>query len=175
MVTATTRRCATLACLATLAIAFLVGCDRRSLAILPTSTGSLRRELVMNALRAGQQFEVLSIDPFHSRATDDSFHGYPVLGRVALADDAERRRLIIAISQSAFDPDEMSRIGACLFMPRHGLRVIPADGVPTDFVLCFSCLESQMFGPKSTSFVVDKSAETILSYVLRTANVPIVD
>jgi hypothetical protein len=87
------------------------------------------------ALEKGTDFELLSLHPLPYEATpDNNFHGWRVLGKVSIAEESTRKRLVAAFKGGINAAEE----GADCFDPRHGIRV-NFDGQVADFVICFDC------------------------------------
>jgi hypothetical protein len=68
--------------------------------------------------------------------TDETFHGFPVLGKVEVTDAGKRQELIGAVKVGIYT----SYIGAsaACFNPRHGVRLVRNEQW-VDYVICFEC------------------------------------
>src|SRR5262245_42014235 len=90
------------------------------LAIIGCGRGSL------NGLSDPEQLTLFSIDgrdePQRGEAkAKESFHGYPVLGKIEITDPAQRRALLAALHDAIARND--GRMAFC-FWPRHGIRAV---------------------------------------------------
>jgi hypothetical protein len=65
----------------------------------------------------------------------ETFHEYPVLGKVEITEAEQRRSFISALNDAIRRAPQLS---AACFWPRHGLRAIE-DGKTYDYVICFQC------------------------------------
>src|SRR5436305_771733 len=65
----------------------------------------------------------------------ETLHGWPVLGKVAIADSAQRKAVVEAIKEAVRNPDPEARC----FIPHHAIRSVKA-GETVDLLICFSCL-----------------------------------
>ena len=69
--------------------------------------------------------------------------------------------------------ENVDGMAASCFNPRHGIRVIE-KGVTTDFVICFECLQVQVYSGSSTSgFLTMSSPQPEFDKVLKAAGVPL--
>ena len=98
-------------------------------------------------------------EPYDDRASRESFHAYPILGKIILAGDEAR------IATGAFrDAAAGSRAGLSLcFEPHHGLRITAGRHV-YDYLLCYTCRGLEAFeDDKSIALVVNRvgSPETL--------------
>jgi hypothetical protein len=112
--------------------------------------------------------ELLSIDP-GERISDPSagFHGWKVLGRTTLRNDAGRRAIVLAIQRGVGEADD----AAGCFEPRHGLRATKGNKV-VDFVICFSCRWIEVHDGGQSAFVrTTASAKPAINRALRDAAV----
>jgi hypothetical protein len=149
--------------LAILIVALIAGCNSNDV---PAGT--------MAALQQADHYELLSLDP--SRVTEPPpghFHGWRILGRTTISDSATRMKLNEALRAGA---RENSDTAAACFNPRHGIRAV-RDGKAYDVVICFECLQAQVFeaGQQGESFLVSESPQPAFDDVLRAAGVPLAD
>ena len=73
--------------------------------------------------------------------TDENFHDWKVLGKVAIKEAAARKKLVDALRLGA--EDNAGIVAAC-FIPRHGLR-LKSGKETVDLVICFQCLSIQVY------------------------------
>ena len=126
------------------------------------------------ALRHADRYELLSLDPGRlTRPVPDHFHGWRVLGRTTIDDDATRAQLNEALRAGA---RENRGAAAGCFNPRHGIHVV-RDGTSYDLVICFECLQVQVFeaGQPAEGFLVSESPQPAFDHVLRAAGVPLAE
>src|SRR4051794_13551949 len=69
----------------------------------------------------GRHREVRLLDPSSKTEAAETFHGYPVLGKVEITDPEQRRELIAALKEGYLRRPQM---GAKCFFPRHGIRAV---------------------------------------------------
>jgi len=111
-------------------------------------------------------------DPPEKRPkTAEEFHGYPVLGKVEIADSAARLELVGALKEAIIDGG-----GAKCFWPRHGVRVA-RGGQWVDYVICFFCDNVDIYtsssGARYKEMHVKKPLKPVLNKVLTDAGVPL--
>jgi hypothetical protein len=94
------------------------------------------RTSVWQVLEKPDRLELLTLS---HHLEDGGFHGYPVLGRVALEGE-EARALVSGFYQSARDGGPY----LLCFMPHHALHA-ERDGRVVDLVLCFHCLQYRLY------------------------------
>jgi hypothetical protein len=129
-------------------------------------------EAAAAALARAETLELLSLSPERPREKPpDDFHGWKVLGRAAVKDRETCKGLVAALRRGA---EESEGVAAACFNPRHGLRVTH-DGKAVDFVICFECLQVQVFeGNRSLKgFLISDSPQPPFDKVLRDAGVPL--
>ncbi|MHC5537639.1 hypothetical protein ACYOEI_05345 [Singulisphaera rosea] len=101
----------------------------------------------------------------------ETFHGYPVLGKVEIASAERRSEVIQALRRSTQDLDH--GFARC-FWPRHALRA-ERDGKAVDYVICFQCSWIKVFqGDEVTDIVTNKDPQELLNGYLKEAAIPIV-
>lgn len=88
---------------------------------------------------APERLTLYSLDPCPADEakganSQESFHGYPVLGKLEVTDSTERRTLMAALI-AAVEPGGK---GSKCFEPRHGIRVVE-NGRLVEYVICFKC------------------------------------
>ncbi|MCB1204714.1 MAG: hypothetical protein KDN18_10685 [Verrucomicrobiae bacterium] len=126
-----------------------VGWAPDSVAILSAARTELGSELTMVTgitLYSLYPVEGQNRQQTESRRTDDSemtptFHDYPILGQVKIADAAQANRWV------DFLRDQIIPGGffACDFKPRHGFRLSTTKG-DIDILMCYSCDQLAFFG-----------------------------
>lgn len=152
-------------CLLAILIALIVlglqGCKRTAL------PGELSQ-----ALREGTDFELISIEPKDNQEVDspNRIDGNLILGRTAVTNQETRAALVSAIEESAAPTGE--EVAACLFLPRHVVRV-KHEGEVYDFFICFQCvgLKVRKGGQDALSFRFDRKHKDLFNKVLTDAGV----
>jgi hypothetical protein len=133
-------------------------------------------EAVERLFDKAETFELYSLDP--ERRTDkegkvvevkDGFHGWQVLGKTEVKGEAERKRLVDALRLGA--EDNFGMVAGC-FIPRHGLR-LKGGGKMVDLVICFQCLQVQVFGDgeKQKGFLTTGEPQKEFDATLKVAGV----
>jgi hypothetical protein len=127
------------------------------------------------AMKSSASFEIFSLDPKRLDKNDSdsssSLHGFKILGRSTLDSESERMRLISALQ---FGAKWNLGLASLCFVPRHGIRVIDADGEPIDLVICFECNLARVYrAGGSESFVIGKSPEKTFDAMLTAGGVPL--
>ena len=97
------------------------------------------------------QLTLYSIDgrdfpPGQKPKSDETFHDYPVLGKVDVK-SAEARRVLMAALQDGLAQSDGTM--AHCFWPRHALRIVE-KGRTIDYVICFQCLQVMVFDGNSS-------------------------
>ena len=90
---------------------------------------------VLHPMQSAASCELFSLDPNSRKPTGDTFHGWKVLGSMALKSSATRRTFVDALRVGANEWPEMY---AGCFIPRHGLRFKGGES-DLDLVICFEC------------------------------------
>ncbi len=100
----------------------------------------------------------------------DTFHGYPILGKLEVRGD-DKAELLSALAKGQADKPEH---GAKCFIPRHGLRLTKA-GDSQDYVICFQCnyIDTVQDGEKSTRDTIDDAPRVVFNRILSEARIPI--
>ena len=122
------------------------------------------------ALAKPDSVELLSLDPDRPKdKPKDDFHGWKVLGRTTIKDDAARKKLTADLAAAA---EASEGLAAACFNPRHGLCVT-RNGKTIDLVICFECLQVQVFeGDKDAGeFLITDTPQPAFDKVLRDAGV----
>jgi hypothetical protein len=111
---------------------------------------------------------LLSLDPrLQIPPENGSFHGYRVLNRVTISETNTRQKLVSALLQGM--RENSGTLAAC-FNPRHGINAIH-KGHQADLVICFECLQVQLFGDAQGEFLVSRSPQAFFDVTLK-ANGP---
>ncbi len=101
-------------------------------------------------------------------------YGYPVLGKVVVADPEKRREVVAAVKEAIRNPPE--HVAGC-FVPRHVVRSVDG-GRTVDFVICFECSQYETYrdgqhnGPRGGG-PITRSAKATLDQLLTDAGVPL--
>jgi hypothetical protein len=126
---------------------------------------------IAEALAKAERFEVLSLDI--ERLNDPppgAFHGYKVLGKATVKDDAVRKQVIGALEKAVADGESPRKC----FWPRHGIRATRGEKT-VDLVICFQCAQMYVYqGDKAPAILYpSRSPEPVLDKVLKDAGVPL--
>jgi hypothetical protein len=133
-------------------------------------------EAVERLFDKAETFELYSLDPERKIGKDgkviavkDGFHGWQVLGKTEVKDEAQRKRLADALRLGAEDNFGMA---ANCFNPRHGLRLKGADHT-VDLVICFECLQVEVFvdGERTKGFLTTDEPQKPFDAALKAASV----
>jgi len=142
-------------CVALTLLAFASGCTLS------------RQEVPGNArsiLENAETFEILALHPYpHLEegtpvGPEDSFRGYRILGRTAVPDASDRRRLVDLVFEGI---DRSKGMVAACFDPRHGIHAT-RGGAEVDLVICYECLSMHLYRDGSDDrvrFLTAKSVE----------------
>ena len=123
------------------------------------------------ALEKAAEIEVLSLDPDGGEKSPDAFHEFKVLGRTTVKDEDARAALTSAVLKGVAASN--GNTGRC-FEPHHGLRAV-YDGHTYDFVICFHCLQIQVYVGKALldTTPTTTSARPTLNKILKEAGAPV--
>ena len=142
------------------------------LALVPVASGDEKKaaERLAAVVEKAADFDLYSLEP-GVEDEKDGFHGYKVLGKVAVKDDATRKALAAAFRKAV---EEKGLAPARCFIPRHGIRV-QQDGNTVDLVICFECFQVKDFvgDRKGTGCLIGRSAQPAFDKVLKDAGVPL--
>jgi hypothetical protein len=122
-----------------------------------------------SALLGGPETKLtlLSLEPRTDAAAGaaESFHGFPVLGRVELTDAALRTRVIEALERGVRESD--GGMAAC-FSPRHGIAARRGEAT-LDLVICYQCQQILLHGSDGAVrlFLTSASPDPTLTQALR--------
>lgn len=126
-------------------------------------------------LEKGGEFHLFSLRPARVEKTDGAlhFHGWEVIGRTSVRDEAQRKKLVAALKTGV---EENQGIGAACFRPRHGIR-ITEQGKTTDFIICFECFQVQVVvdGLPQKAVLVTRTPESSFNEALKQAKLPLSD
>jgi len=119
------------------------------------------------------EMTLFSIDGVRDRGgplpPGESFHGYPVLGKVEVTDPVGRREVATAL-RAGLSEREMAR--AC-FWPRHGVRVTEG-GRTADYLICFECCQLEVYdGGSKKVWTTGRSPQGALNRYLTAAGLPL--
>lgn len=127
----------------------------------------LRNELpaaAVTVLEQADQLELLALHPrFEAQPTGKTFHGYRILNKTIVKDAKTRQMLIASLLQGI--RENQGAIAAC-FNPRHGIHAIH-KGKRADLVICFECLQVQLFGDTTGEFLISRSPQPVFDGVLQ--------
>ena len=108
---------------------------------------------------------LFSISPNVARSVGapNTFHGYPILGKLEVRGD-DKAKLLSALAKGQADKPEH---GAKCFIPRHGLRLTKA-GDSQDYVICFQCnyIDTGKDGEKSTRDTISDAPRVVFNRIL---------
>jgi hypothetical protein len=113
--------------------------------------------------------------PDETTASKDTFHGYPVLGKLDIKQPASRADIGAAIRDGVAQFDGV--VADC-FWPRHGIQVVE-NGVPVDYAICFECLQFKQYtkeqGGKDqqSEGATTASPQSVLDRYLEAAGIPL--
>src|SRR5207248_3305054 len=82
-----------------------------------------------------------SYNPGEGPKTDETFHGYAVLGKIDVADPEKRKEIMAALKEGIDASD--GRMAKC-FWPRHAIRAEQAGKV-FEYVICFQCEQMEVY------------------------------
>lgn len=126
---------------------------------------------ISSTLRAADKIELLSLEGLEGVAVTDhdkgnTFHGYPILGSVAVSDEKDRAALTDSLTRSiARGPVRMI---ACFF-PRHGIRAALANQ-NVELLICFECATVYYFrAGESYRLNIDETPAKLLNALLAKA------
>ena len=154
------------------AFALLVGCDSAPEPIeRPATPPNMPPVEMSDALRNGDSFELLSLDPIQQdgESEHETFHNWIVLGVVPVNDALIRTELLDTLNASIA---ENYGVAAACFNPRHGIRV-ERDGKTHEFVICFECAQARWYtdGETNKGFLTTMTPQPTFDRVLSEAGI----
>ncbi len=145
------------------------GCMLASLALIgcrpdPVAAVATPGQLMLYSID-GRDYE-----PGQEPQADEKFHGYPVLGKVEIAESDRRREIFAALQDGMAKSD--GRMANC-FWPRHAIRTLE-NGRTMDYVICFQCdqLELHVGDTKSVK-PITRDPQPLFNKCLKEAGVPL--
>jgi hypothetical protein len=150
-----------------------LGCSRLALVIAALAASGCQQtfpERAATLLRNADTLVLFSLEPFSGPSDPRGFHGWPVLGQVAI-DKEDREAFVDAVIAGAASND--SKRALC-FDPRHGIRAVSKAGT-VDLVICFECSQVEVFysGGSSDYFIPNSTLHETLSARLSKAGIPV--
>lgn len=150
------------------ALATLAGCDGSS------SNLNLPERLTLYSID-GDEPDLDSIDggsdleSGEASSSEETFHGYPVLGKVEI-DDAKKRGEIMAALRQGMARNDIDP--ADCFWPHHGIRAVE-QGQTVDYVICFKCLQLHVYRDgKMTTELTSDEPQSVFDKHLQQAGIP---
>jgi hypothetical protein len=140
-------------------VTFTIGCGRDSVAGLEAP-----EELILYSVD-GRDFE-----PGQAPKAEETFHGYPVLGKVEIKEADKRKEIMAALKDGMARSD--GKMAKC-FWPRHAVRAVE-QGKTVDYVICFECYQLQVHldGTAKTEPTL-REPQSVLNKHLKDAGVPL--
>lgn len=143
--------------------------EREARPMLPDGVGQVLEHSEALMLYSLDPGNVVSLDA-RLPADAERFHGYVVLGKTRVTSQRIRHFLISRFYQGMAENQTVRN--AC-FEPRHALRVTRA-GRTVDVVICFQCLQSQVYADGRTLRVTTSNTpRPAFDRVLAAAHVPL--
>jgi len=141
------------------------------------STGGISRRVpielrspIMDATSA-EVFSLLPGSPVDPPPQlEEEFNGYKALGKVAVTNAPEVRRLAAAIVEGVETSNEPP---ALCFFPRHGIR-LETSGGRVDMVICYECRRLEIWHKGKLKEVgVSQSSKPMLNEILSNGQIPL--
>lgn len=130
---------------------------------------------VMDLLERGDSIVLYSLDPRDGATRQheglppvkNGFHGYEILGQVAITNQKQRQQLVDSLYRGILRPDAW--VAAC-FLPRHGIRASRKDDT-VELLICFECarIETYESGNRIGGAKTNESAASLFNETLRNA------
>jgi hypothetical protein len=120
----------------------------------------------LDTIRFADSIEVLSLHPVEQPKASDTFHGFPILGSVQVADDSTKSRLAAELVDGLLE----HVTAANCFIPRHGVRA-GRQGAELELVICFECNHARVY-PEGWTTISDRP-RAIIVQLLQAAGVPL--
>jgi hypothetical protein len=113
----------------------------------------------------GRHFE-----PGQEPKTEEKLHGYPVLGKIEMADADKRKETVAALREGLAQSD--GKMAKC-FWPRHAIRTVE-KGQTTDYVICFECYQLEVHqGSSKAVKPVTRKPQSVFNKHLKEAGIPL--
>ena len=120
------------------------------------------------------QLTLYSIDGKRSKPNQnpeglETFHAYPVLGKMDVTDRQQRRELLAALNKGIAEGKQTMKC----FWPRHAFRIV-SRGTTTDYLICFECNHVHIYsdGPVTVK-PIDREQQSVLDKYLKDAGIPL--
>jgi hypothetical protein len=131
---------------------------------------ALRPE-VLRSLEDEEPIQLISLSPsrgLRNSSAPESFHGYGVLGKVTIADPAQRTELVQAINEGIQKSD--GRAAMC-FMPRHAVQAGSGKS-QVDLLICYECrrIEIHQWG-KDEAVATTATSRPLFDKILQSAGI----
>ncbi|MSR54937.1 MAG: hypothetical protein EXS09_16870 [Gemmataceae bacterium] len=114
--------------------------------------------------------ELYSLEPIRDEKGKDNFHGWKVLGKTTVKEEAARKSLLAVTG--TIGPG----YGAKCFEPRHGIRVTSGD-THIDLIICFECSWVYIYfkgkGDDRLRLIIGRDQQPALDRILTEAKVPL--
>lgn len=95
---------------------------------------------------------VYSLEPLTREGKDGAepddvfFHTYLILGEASVTEPHPQREIVAAVQKGIEEAEQDPAVHKmCMFMPRHGVRHTAKGGRVTEWVICFSCGEVNVY------------------------------
>jgi hypothetical protein len=133
-------------------------------------------DAVRMAFDNAEQFELLSLNPdFHEQhEPNEEFHGWRILGKMAVKNADTRKELVTSLEKAA---KESNGFGANCFNPRHVIQVM-YKGKSYALAICFECKRVVIYENEKQSATVlitdsAQNAESLFNRVLMKQKIPL--
>ncbi len=157
----------------TLTLFAILGCSSDKPQKMSFPLGVTMPSEAMNALQAGTEFSLLSLDPSDLFTPNpDGFHNFDVLGST-FPSQPDREQLVKSFAAGVTAHDGM--VAAC-FDPRHGIRV-QYEGKCYDFVICFECAKIYWYtdSEKNETILTSGTPKQVFDKVLTKASIKLAE
>jgi hypothetical protein len=130
---------------------------------------------IRRVLDAPDSFTLFSIegeDDIKPEVTEQSFHGFNILGKTGIEDPQQRKSLVDALDEGI---STVTHGPALCFAPRHGIRVVQGD-TQLDLVICFECAQIYVLNEKGLVIFGTHTTEApsvVFNQALSSAKVPL--
>src|SRR6266446_6820624 len=129
-------------------------------------------------LDTGDHFVLLSLFPNTPEEStppprfswNETFHGYPVLGKTQIFDNIKRAAVLKELYKGVADSN--GEIATC-FIPRHGIHAALRNET-VDLVICFHCAKVYVYSTSRKDMLpITNSAQTTFDSALQSAGLPL--